>query len=528
MLLKVGDVAEHWHGALAPAMVRERGAVMHMDISIERLIIRWLSIGTALGAAALACSGGERFRGDGDGSTGGGSAGVSSGDGGSGATGGTRAAGGSSPDCDPGDASDCSAAGNGGSGGSTQRCEANEEFCSAGSVRRCAEDGLSSEEVEACGAGKYCDAASASCKVGTCAPNEPVCDGDRATTCNDDGSDFMPGGEACGPGTVCLEGACMACVPDELRCDGQQPQKCSARGEWAANGAACSGESICDVEGSKTCSASPTVPGGTFNRVNDATAPATISTFALDRYEVTVGKFRKFVAAALGGFRPASGAGKHTHLNAGKGLAIGASFEAGWDSAWNKELALASAAAWDAELSCHATLATWTSTAAANETRPLNCANWWQAYAFCVWDGGFLPSDAEWNYAAAGGDEQRLYPWGDRDPGTDSSLAVHNCSWGGYSTCGSFVLIAPTGSVPAGDGRWGHSDMAGNLAEWTRDTGGPKPCTDCANTGTGATIRGGYYETKDAAMLATTAIQSGPRDLNNPTVGFRCARSPTP
>jgi formylglycine-generating enzyme len=502
---------------------------MNKVVLMDGWLGRWCLGGVALALASPACSGGERFSGDGEQTASGGEGGRGAGDDGGATSGGSGSTGGSL-DCDDGVAGDCSTAGSAGSGGGAARqCEPDEEFCAAGSVRRCAEDGLSSEEVEACGAGKYCETASASCKAGACAPGEPACDGERATTCNDDGSDYLPGGETCGNGTSCVDGACRACTPDELRCDGQQPQKCSASGAWAANGATCTGESICDAEGSKTCSASPTIPGGTFNRLNDATAPATLSTFALDRYEVTVGEFRKFVTAALGGYRPASGAGKHTHLNAGKGLAIGAAFEAGWDTAWNKELALASAAAWDTELSCHASLATWTSAAGENETRPLNCANWWQAYAFCIWDGGFLPSDAEWNYAAAGGAEQRLYPWGPTPPGTDSSLAVHNCSYDGKSSCGGFLIIAPVGSVPAGNGRWGHSDLAGNLAEWTKDFGTPKPCTDCAaDLNAARTIRGGYFGTTDAAVLATTSIQSGPPDLNNPSIGFRCARSFAP
>ena len=50
--------------------------------------------------------------------------------------------------------------------------------------------------------------------------------------------------------------------------------------------------------------------------------PATVSTFVLDKYDVTVGRFRQFVNAWNGGagYTPAAGSGKHTHLNGGKGL----------------------------------------------------------------------------------------------------------------------------------------------------------------------------------------------------------------
>jgi hypothetical protein len=62
-----------------------------------------------------------------------------------------------------------------------QECAPDVSFCSAGTLRKCADNGLSSEQVEVCGAGKFCDVASASCKTGVCAPDEPTCDGQRAT-----------------------------------------------------------------------------------------------------------------------------------------------------------------------------------------------------------------------------------------------------------------------------------------------------------------------------------------------------------
>jgi len=88
----------------------------------------------------------------------------------------------------------------------------------------------------------------------------------------------------------------------------------------------------------------------------------------------------------------------------------GMASQGGWDPSWNASLAI-NTGTLVANMKCNATHQTWTDAPGGNESRPMNCVSWYEAMAFCVWDGGYLPTEAEWNYAAAGGQEQRAFPW---------------------------------------------------------------------------------------------------------------------
>jgi len=244
-----------------------------------------------------------------------------------------------------------------------------------------------------------------------------------------------------------------------------------------------------------------------------------------------VGRFRQFVAAWNGGsgWTPPAGSGKHAHLNGGQGVANSGSaggFETGWVTSDDGNIAPT-----DTNLACQPGYATWTNGAGANERLPINCVNWWESYAFCIWDGGFLPSEAEWEYAAAGGSQQREYPWGSTAPGTGNQYAIYGCYYpSGSASCTGVTNIAPVGTATAGAGLWGQLDLAGNIWVWNLDWAAAyvDPCIDCAFL-TAASVRvfrGGNF-TGDTSFLLPTyrgAVASPSNRLY--LLGIRCARTP--
>jgi sulfatase modifying factor 1 len=314
--------------------------------------------------------------------------------------------------------------------------------------------------------------------------------------------------------------------------------------------------------GSESCCTSLEVTGGSYQRTYDPydsadggvamaadggpageADPASVSTFRLDKYEVTVGRFRRFVSAVLPldggpGWTPPAASGKHTHLNSGRGLsATGGGYEPGWVATDDNEVAPT-----DANLACQPMDDTWTTTAENQETLPVNCVNWYEAYAFCIWDGGFLPSEAEWEYAAAGGGQQREYPWGSADPGTSNGYAIYD----GYYPDGavpdaapgtpgspmgvSVANIAPVGTPALGATLFGQLDLAGNVSEWDLDwqaSSYPNPCTDCASLATASfrVVRGGSFVAALPFLLASFR-SADPPSTRSFYYGFRCARTP--
>lgn len=247
-----------------------------------------------------------------------------------------------------------------------------------------------------------------------------------------------------------------------------------------ANAPSCVGDLQCGSP-AQSCCASPVVEGGTFNRFNNPKWPATVSPFRLDTFEVTVARFRAFVDVYPSS-RPKKGDAAHPKLP-----------WSGWRNEWDELLPATKDELWEQLLTPMSQkpppkvdpkqFFTWTNTPSTHENASINMVNWYIAFAFCAWDDARLPTEAEWSFAAVGGDEQRLHPWGDQP----SSLAHAVLRSSEFDTPNAFV---PVGSRPIGIGRFGQLDLGGNRYEWVLDAVDPTkpaidreydlPCLDCA------------------------------------------------
>ncbi len=256
-----------------------------------------------------------------------------------------------------------------------------------------------------------------------------------------------------------------------------------------------------------------------------------VSPFRIDRYEVTLARFRAFVAAGM----PAP----PLHVVTYPGGTLSAR-------------ALVGASQWpvrepvnysSANRYCHFLPGTLD-----RESHPINCVDWFTAQAFCVWDGGRLPTEAEWEYAAryltlpesrpskmvmSG----RRYPWGAeqascfanyQEPDCATSRTAADTQYGTWSVGHDSYLTA-----------WQRVyQLAGNVAEWTADVStaygvgcwaasATRVDPLCATAGTTlrVTARGGGYNSLrwEVRGAARQGVDPSERDRAR---GFRCVRTP--
>ncbi len=167
----------------------------------------------------------------------------------------------------------------------------------------------------------------------------------------------------------------------------------------------------------------------------------------------------------------------------------------------------------------------WEEEAASRPRYPAVGMTWYQAYVFAAWLGGRLPTEAEWEYAARSGGQDRKYPWGDKKDDICERAVVRGCGHEGP---------LPVGSKPKGRTDQGVFDMAGNVWEWVTDWYDPYPAEAQKNpwgpvssSSGNRVIRGGSYVNHVVRARASERLWRFPW-LRDDFLGFRVLRRAAP
>lgn len=217
------------------------------------------------------------------------------------------------------------------------------------------------------------------------------------------------------------------------------------------------------------------IPGGTFLMGSDRhypeegpVHPVTVGGFWMDRYTVTNRRFQEFVEAtgyitvAERPLDPQAYPGADPELLVPGSLVFQKPMSQVELSAYQNWWAYMPGASWRHPEGPESSLQ-------GREEHPVVHIAYEDAQAYLVWAGKAMPSEAQWEWAARGGLEEKVYTWGN-EFAPDGQIMAN--TWQGEFPWQNLLLdgyerTAPIGSFPANG--YGLYDMAGNVWEWTDD-----------------------------------------------------------
>ncbi|HKI55374.1 MAG TPA: formylglycine-generating enzyme family protein [Anaerolineales bacterium] len=157
---------------------------------------------------------------------------------------------------------------------------------------------------------------------------------------------------------------------------------------------------------------------------------------------------------------------------------------------------------------------------------PVIMVNWFEAQQYCAWRSARLPTEAEWEKAARGGLENKLYPWGDEAPLCESG-AENGARFDDNVECNN----SDTQQVGTYSANGYHLyDMAGNVWEWVIDyydenyyTNSPTDGPTGPENGNYPVLRGGSWNSSiDHMRVSDRRFNDAKSGSYN--IGFRCVR----
>ncbi|KAM6239106.1 inactive C-alpha-formylglycine-generating enzyme 2 isoform 1-T1 [Spheniscus humboldti] len=161
---------------------------------------------------------------------------------------------------------------------------------------------------------------------------------------------------------------------------------------------------------------------------------------------------------------------------------------------------------------------------------PVLHVSWNDAQAFCAWKGKRLPAEEEWEFAARGGLEQRVYPWGNKFQPNRTNLWQGDFPRGDTAEDG-YHGVSPVAAFPP-QNNYGLYDLLGNTWEWTASEYLTPGLSSRQHAQNMQVLRGAsWIDTADGSAnhkaRVTTRMGNTP-DSASDNLSFRCAADVPP